>query len=130
MDLQRKNSHYFVEWIPDNVSVSLCSVPPVGQTQAGTALANSTCIQELFKRNLSQFTAMYKRRAFLHWYIGEGMDEQEFAEAESNAEDLIREYQQYQEATADTEEVGEEFFDEDQLPEPSVVEPSEAGYDE
>lgn len=24
-----------------------------------------------------QFTAMYKRRAFLHWYIGEGMDEQE-----------------------------------------------------
>ncbi|KIM84885.1 hypothetical protein PILCRDRAFT_96615 [Piloderma croceum F 1598] len=125
MDLQRKNSHYFVEWIPDNVSVSLCSVAPVGQTQAGTALANSTCIQELFKRNLTQFTAMYKRRAFLHWYIGEGMDEQEFAEAESNADDLIREYQQYQEANTDTEDV-EEFFDEDQLPEPSVVEPSEA----
>lgn len=37
---------------------------------------------------------------------------------------------QYQEANADTEDVGEEYFDEDQLPEPSVVEPSEADYDE
>jgi len=130
LNLKQKNSHYFVEWIPDNVSVSLCSVPPVGQTQAGTALANSTCIQELFKRNLSQFTAMYKRRAFLHWYTGEGMDEQEFAEAMSNAEDLIREYQQYQEANGDTEDIEEHFFDEDQLPEPSVVEPSEIDYAE
>lgn len=34
----------------------------------------------------------------------------------------------YQEANAETEDV--EYFDEDQLPEPSVVEPSEAGYGE
>ena len=33
LDLQRKNSTQFVEWIPDNVSVTLCTVPPVGQTQ-------------------------------------------------------------------------------------------------
>lgn len=119
MDLQRKNSQYFVEWIPDNVSVSLCSVPPVGQTQAGTALANSTCIQELFKRNLSQFTAMYKRRAFLHWYTEEGMDTMEFSEAQSNAEDLIQEYQQYQEANSEAEDIEGEYYDEDQLPDPS-----------
>jgi len=47
---------------------------------------------------------MYKRRAFLHWYTGEGMDVMEFTEAESNAHDLIAEYQQYQEATLDDDE--------------------------
>ncbi|OJA13008.1 hypothetical protein AZE42_03519 [Rhizopogon vesiculosus] len=110
--LQRKNSNLFVEWIPDNVSVSLCSVPPVGQPQAAIALANSTCIQELFKRNLDQFALMFKRRAFLHWYTGEGMDIMEFTEAESNAQDLISEYQQYQEASVEEEEQEVEAEDE------------------
>ncbi|KAI8431679.1 hypothetical protein MSG28_016157, partial [Choristoneura fumiferana] len=34
--------------------------------------------------------------AFLHWYTGEGMDEMEFTEAESNMNDLVSEYQQYE----------------------------------
>ncbi|KDR78728.1 hypothetical protein GALMADRAFT_244250 [Galerina marginata CBS 339.88] len=103
-DLQTKNSQHFVEWIPDNVSVSLVRVPPVGQTQSATALSNSTAIQELFKRTLEGFSAMFKKRAFLHWYTGEGMDIMEFSEAENNTRDLIAEYQQYQEATNDVEE--------------------------
>ncbi len=43
-----------------------------------------------------QFTVMFKRKAFLHWFTGEGMDEMEFTEAESNMNDLVAEYQQYQ----------------------------------
>ncbi|CAE8739750.1 unnamed protein product [Polarella glacialis] len=43
-------------------------------------------------------------------YTGEGMDEMEFTEAESNMNDLVSEYQQYQDATA--EEEGE--FDEEE----------------
>jgi tubulin beta len=35
----------------------------------------------------------------LHWYTQEGMDEMEFTEAESNMQDLVAEYQQYQDAT-------------------------------
>jgi len=35
--------------------------------------------------------------------IGEGMDEMEFTEAESNMNDLVSEYQQYQDATAEEE---------------------------
>ncbi|KAH9954326.1 beta-tubulin 2 [Russula dissimulans] len=105
LQLQQKNSHLFVDWIPDNVSVTLCSVPPVGCKQSGTCLANTTAIQELFTRSLSQFTAMYKRQAFMHWYTGEGMDTLEFSEAESNTRDLVNEYQQYQEATVDDEEI-------------------------
>ncbi|OQR68296.1 beta-tubulin Cyca-2c-like [Tropilaelaps mercedesae] len=46
---------------------------------------------------------MFRRKAFLHWYTDEGMDEMEFTEAESNMNDLISEYQQHQEATADDE---------------------------
>lgn len=49
------------------------------------------------------FAAMFRRKAFLHWYTGEGMDEMEFTEAESNMNDLISEYQQYQEATVEDE---------------------------
>jgi len=103
--LQTKNSHLFVDWIPDNVSIGLCSVPPVGQKQSATCLGNSTAIQEVWKRSLEQYTAMYKRKAFMHWYTGEGMDEMEFSEAENNTLDLIAEYQQYQEATGEDEEV-------------------------
>ena len=75
-----------------------------------TFIGNSTAIQEMFKRVSEQFTAMFRRKAFLHWYTGEGMDEMEFTEAESNMNDLVSEYQQYQDATA--EEEGE--FDEDE----------------
>jgi len=99
--LQTRNSELFVEWIPDNVSIALCSVPPVGQKQAAVCLGNSTAIQEVWKRSLEQFTAMHRRKAFMHWYIGEGMDEMEFSEAENNTLDLVAEYQQYQEATAE-----------------------------
>ncbi|KAJ7746284.1 beta-tubulin 2 [Mycena metata] len=111
-ELQTRNSNQFVEWIPDNVSVTLVSVPPVGQKQAAVALSNSTSIQELFLRTHETFAAMYKRRAFLHWYTGEGMDVMEFSEAESNSQDLIAEYQQYQEARAGDEDE----YDEEEAP--------------
>ncbi|XP_038840952.1 tubulin beta chain-like isoform X6 [Salvelinus namaycush] len=73
-----------------------------------TFIGNSTAIQELFKRISEQFTAMFRRKAFLHWYTGEGMDEMEFTEAESNMNDLVSEYQQYQDATAEEGEFEEE----------------------
>ncbi|KAK6027520.1 tubulin/FtsZ family protein, partial [Ostertagia ostertagi] len=101
MSVQNKNSSYFVEWIPNNVKTAVCDIPPRGLKMAATFVGNSTAIQELFKRISEQFTAMFRRKAFLHWYTGEGMDEMEFTEAESNMNDLVSEYQQYQEATAD-----------------------------
>jgi tubulin beta len=68
---------------------------------SATFIGNNTAIQEPFKRISEQFSAMFRRKAFLHWYTGEGMDEMEFTEAESNMNDLVSEYQQYQDATAD-----------------------------
>merc|ERR1712060_933365 len=101
LNVQNKNSSYFVEWIPNNIKSSVCDIPPKGLKMAVTFLGNSTAIQEMFKGVGEQFTAMFRRKAFLHWYTGEGMDEMEFTEAESNMNDLVSEYQQYQEATAE-----------------------------
>ncbi|KAI6239022.1 beta-tubulin [Aphelenchoides fujianensis] len=106
MSVQNKNASFFVEWIPSNVKTAVCDIPPRGLKMSSTFIGNSTAIQEIFKRINEQFNAMFRRKAFLHWYTGEGMDEMEFTEAESNMNDLVSEYQQYQEAVAD---VGEEY---------------------
>ncbi|KAM6551831.1 hypothetical protein CsatB_001639 [Cannabis sativa] len=85
-----------------------CKYPKIywysGLRMSSTFVGNSTSIQEMFRRVSEQFTAMFRRKAFLHWYTGEGMDEMEFTEAESNMNDLVAEYQQYQDATIDEEE--------------------------
>ncbi|KAG5445059.1 Tubulin beta-2 chain [Clonorchis sinensis] len=103
MMMQNKNSSLFVEWIPNNVKTAVCDIPPRGLKMSATFIGNTTAIQELFKRVADQFTVMFRRKAFLHWYTGEGMDEMEFTEAESNMNDLISEYQQYEQATVDDE---------------------------
>jgi tubulin beta len=103
LNVQNKNSSYFVEWIPNNIKSSVCDIPPKGLKMSTTFVGNSTAIQEMFKRVAEQFTVMFRRKAFLHWYTGEGMDEMEFTEAESNLSDLVNEYQNYQDASADDE---------------------------
>ena len=101
--MQDKNSEYFVNWIPNNIKTAVCDIPPRGLNLSGTFLANSTSVQTLFSRILDQFVSMFRRRAFLHWYTAEGMDEEEFSEAANNIGDLVSEYQMFQE-----EEDGEE----------------------
>ena len=119
LNVQNKNSAYFVDWIPSNVKTAVCDIPPRGLKMSATFIGNSTSIQDLFKRISDQFTVMFRRKAFLHWYTGEGMDEMEFTEAESNLNDLISEYQQYQEATS------YEYDDEDKEEENEVEEEEE-----
>ncbi|KAK9766262.1 Tubulin beta chain (Beta tubulin) [Basidiobolus ranarum] len=114
INVQNKNSSYFVEWIPNNIKTSVCDIPPKGLKMSATFVGNSTAIQELFKRVGEQFTAMFRRKAFLHWYTGDGMDDMEFTEAESNMNDLVSEYQQYQDATAEEYEE-EEYYEEEEM---------------
>lgn len=102
--VQNKQKGTFVEWIPNNIKVAVCDIPPKGLAMSATFIGNSTSMQEIFKRISEQFSVMFRRKAFLHWYTGEGMDEMEFTEAESDINDLISEYQQYQDATAEEEE--------------------------
>merc|ERR1712085_155398 len=113
LQMVNKHSSYFVEWIPINLKASICDIPPKGLKMSSVFIGNSTAIQEAWKRVADQFTVMFRRKAFLHWYTGEGMDEMEFTEAESNLNDLVSEYQQYQDATADEEDISGDFDDED-----------------
>jgi tubulin beta len=122
-NIQNKNSSYFVEWIPNNIQTALCAIPPRGLQMSSTFIGNSTSIQEIFKRLGDQFTAMFRRKAFLHWYTGEGMDEMEFTEAESNMSDLVSEYQQYQDVGIDDD--CEEYDEEAPLETEEHVTPSD-----
>ena len=40
LNVQNKNSSYFVEWIPNNVKASVCDIPPQG-SQDGRTLTST-----------------------------------------------------------------------------------------
>ena len=75
LNILNKNSSYFVDWIPNNVKTAVCDIAPRGMKMSATFIGNNTAIQELFKRIAEQFNAMFRRKAFLHSYTDEGMDE-------------------------------------------------------
>ncbi|KPP66630.1 tubulin, beta 4B class IVb-like [Scleropages formosus] len=104
VNVQNKNSSYFVECIPNNVKTTICDIPHHGLKMSSTFIGNSTAIQELWLHVSKKFAAMFRRKAFLHWYTGEGMDETEFTEAASNMNDLVSEYQEFQNGTTEDEE--------------------------
>ena len=93
------------------LQTAVCDIPPRGLKMSATFVGNNTCIQHLFVRVGSQFSAMFRRKAFLHWYTGEGMDPMEFTEAESNMNDLISEMVQYQDAPTEDDYDNESEYD-------------------
>ena len=91
--IQSKKSDDFVSWIPNNIKSTIITVPPHDCDMSGTFVANNTALKTVFQRIGAQFAKLYKRKAFLHWYKGEGMDEMEFQESDKNLRDLVTEYQ-------------------------------------
>ncbi|CAB0013758.1 unnamed protein product [Nesidiocoris tenuis] len=57
------------------------------------ALGNTSAINEMIRRVLKQFGPMLERKAFLHWYTGEGMEAAEFKDCQHNIVDLTQEYE-------------------------------------
>merc|ERR1712226_1550983 len=90
------------------------TIPDNDAELSATSVGNTTALKGIFQRLATKFGAMYRRKAFLHWYKGEGMDEMEFQEADKNVRDLITEYQDKQDAVIDLDEDDDEEDDDEE----------------
>ncbi|VEL16452.1 unnamed protein product [Protopolystoma xenopodis] len=83
--------------------VSLVAQPPVflsNETHAAvtncslTLLANSTAIRTVWASVGAKYDMLYSRRAFVHWFVGEGMEEGEMTEARENLASIEADYRE------------------------------------
>ena len=66
LNIQNKNSSYFVEWIPNNVKTAVCDIPPRGLKMAAPFIGDSTAIQEDL-RAIHRYVQEEGFPSLVHW---------------------------------------------------------------
>jgi tubulin alpha len=108
----------FVEWCPTGFKIGLNDTPAkavVGDDMAEAArnctmIGNNVAVNRVFSERLSKkYDMMYSQRAYVHWYVGEGMEEGEFSEAREDLGFLEKDYLDVVSEQASDEEEEDEY---------------------